>query len=271
MRVKIVGLAWLLGLVLPQAQAAVPEILGKGTAEGARKVVAAMVKAAQENARLPLKTDKGARAPFRRTGDELTAHYVRVAAAAARKLPAEQQAPAFLVALGIAIDDSRILRSNPLTSALCRKVESDEERKQRLAVLGEPTMRGRRDLAQHFVVSCALTELVGAALAESAGLLKEQQDSMGGSGFSFIDLLADFSGVTLAARLKKGDLALDKLAKGFRVADYLPELKGLREGLTAEQFARDYGSPTDKRFRAEVDRIRRRISDLPAYRKGTSR
>jgi hypothetical protein len=264
---KIVNLGWLFGLVLPLARASAQEILGKGTAEGARAVVAAVVRAAQANARLPLRTDKEARAPYRRSGDELTTYYVRAAATAARRLPAKQQTPAFLVALGIALDDSRILRANPLTAALCRKVESDEERKRRLAVLGSPTMRGRRDLAQHFVVSCALTQLVGVSLAEGAGLFKEQQDSMGGSGFSFIDLCADFSGVALAARLKKGDLTLEKLARGFRVEDYLPDFKGLREGLTAAQFARDYGSPTDKRFLAEVDRIRRRIRALPGYQK----
>src|SRR5579864_5945426 len=112
----------LLGLVLPLHRAAAQEVLGKGTAEGARPVVAAVMRAARANARLPLKTDKGARAPYRRAGDELTAHYVRVAAAAARRLPAERQVPAFLVALGIALDDSRILRANPLTAALCRKV-----------------------------------------------------------------------------------------------------------------------------------------------------
>lgn len=264
---RVIGVAWLLGLVLPPERGPAQEVLGRGTADGARAVVAAVVRAAQENARLPLKTDRGARAPYRRTGDQLTAHYIRVAATAARRLPARQQAASFLVALGIALDDSRILRANPLTAALCRKVESNEERRKRLAVLGSPTMRGRRDLAQHFVVSCALTELVGAALAESAGLLKEQQDSMGGSGFSFIDLCADFSGVTLAVRLKKGEVKLENLARGFHVEDYLPELKGLREGLTAVQFARDFGSPTDRRFLAEVDRIRRRIRELPAYRK----
>ena len=53
-------------------------------------------------------------APFRRSGDELTVHYIRVAAAAARRLPEKEAAPAFLLALGIALDDSTLIRSNLL-------------------------------------------------------------------------------------------------------------------------------------------------------------
>src|SRR5439155_12630756 len=104
------------------------------------------------------------------------------------------------------------------TAALCRRAESDAERKQRLAVLGAPTMRGRRDLAQHFVVSCALVAVVGESLAEAAGLFKEQQDARpGGSGFSFVDLNADLAGVALAMRLKRGGISLEMLEKSYRV------------------------------------------------------
>jgi hypothetical protein len=218
-----------------------------------------VVRAAEDNARIGM--------PGRRTGDELTVLYIRTAAAAARRLPAKQAVPAFLLALGVALDDSDILRSNPVASAVCHRIESDAERKKRLAVLGSPTMRGRRDLCQHFVVSCTLTELVGVTLAEAAGLLKEHQDSIHGTGFSFIDLCADFSGTTLAVRLQKGEISLEKLEKGFRVEDYLPDFTGLREGLMAAQFARAYGSAGGKRFRAEVEKIRDRIRALPGHRK----
>jgi len=59
--------------------------------------------------------------------------------------------------------------------------------------------------------------MVGAQLAETAGVLKEQLDSRpGGTGFSFGDLSADLAGVTFASRLKKGDLPLKSLAVRFR-------------------------------------------------------
>src|SRR5262249_42530797 len=41
-----------------------------------------------------------------RRGDDLTDFYVRAAAAEARRLPRAQAVPAFLAALGIALDDS---------------------------------------------------------------------------------------------------------------------------------------------------------------------
>jgi hypothetical protein len=222
-----------------------------------RRVVAAVVEAAQANARAarPLK------------GDALTEWYVRAAAAEAAKLPAAQGPAAFLTALGIALDDSTLVRDNLLLAAFIRQVESDDERKPRLAVLGSPTVRGRRDWCQHFAVSCMLTALGGPTAAEAAGLLKERLDMRpGGSGFSFADLSADYAGVAFAARLQKGGLALDKLATGFAVNDHAPDAAGLTDGLTAEEFRKQIGSFDDERFAAEVTRIRQRIAELPGQK-----
>src|SRR5262249_48731598 len=83
------------------------------------------------------------------------------AAAGGGKVAADQGPPAFLTALGIALDDSTLVRDNRLLAGFYRRVESDEERKRRLAVLGSPTVRGRRDWCQHFAVSCMLTALAG--------------------------------------------------------------------------------------------------------------
>src|SRR3954467_9300487 len=179
----MVGGAWLLGLGCALALPLVPAAGGEVARRAGRPPggvgagVAAVVRAAEANARLPLPADRGARESVRRAGDELTELYVQAAAGGARKLAAEQAPSPFLVGLGVALDDSTILRRNPLTAALCRRAESDAERKQRLAFLGKPTMRGRRDLTQHFVVSCALVAIVGESLAEAAGLFKEQQDA----------------------------------------------------------------------------------------------
>ncbi|HXG10513.1 MAG TPA: hypothetical protein VNK04_12195 [Gemmataceae bacterium] len=228
-------------------------------AEPARRIVQAVVRAAERNHRLPR----------RLTGDALTEFYIREAAAAARLLPKEQAVAAFLVGIGIAVDTSDILRNNPVTRSLCTGVESDEERRHRLEVLGVPTMRGRHDLAQHFVVSCALTALIGSTLAEAAGLLKEQKDmEPGGSGFSFADLCADLAGVAFADHLRRAGVVPEELATSFTVAAYLPDLAGLPEGLSREAFARAYGSVSDERFRAERQRLRDRILALPGYRNG---
>jgi uncharacterized protein YfiM (DUF2279 family) len=221
-----------------------------------RKVCAAVVEAAKTNAR--------AARPL--TGDALTELYVRAAAAEARRLPAADGVPAFLAALGVALDDSDLVRGNLLVGPFCRQVESDDERKARLAVLGSPSMR-RRDWCQHFVVSTMLTALGGPVAAEAAGLLKERLDMRpGGSGFSFADLSADYAGVAFAVRLQKGGLELDKLATGFTVKDHVPDPAGLPDGLTAEQFKKQYGSFEDDRYKEEVARIRKRIADLPGQK-----
>lgn len=197
-------------------------------------------------------------------GDERTGLLVKAAAAAAQPADIDLRVPAFLVGLGIALDDSTVLRDNPVTQAVCRAVESDEERRQRLAVLGNPTVRFRRDLCQHFVVSAALTELAGPALAEQVGLAKELLDMSKASGFSFSDLAADYAGVEFARRLQRHPDGLPAVAAGFRVADHVPSVDGLADGLSAEKFKAGYGGVADERFKAAVDGIRKRVRELPA-------
>jgi hypothetical protein len=235
-------------------------------ADNARKVLTAIVKAAEENHRLPPKDEPGAHAPFLRDRDDLTEYYVRAGADAARRLPEKEAAPAFVLALGIALDDSTLLRDNLLTRSLWRRVEPNDARKRRLAVLGSPTLYGRHDLAQHFAVSAALTAVSGPAAAESAGVLKEVMDSRGGSGFSFADLSADFAGIAFARRLLDKPSRLADIEKGFRIRDYTISPRGLPEGMQAADFAKKYGSLKDERYLRLQEDIRKRINHLPGYR-----
>jgi hypothetical protein len=233
---------------------------------GARTVLAAVVEAAARNRRLPERGD-GGQGPFRRTGDELTEAYVR-AAGAARRLPAEQRGPAFLLALGIALDESDLIRSSLLTRDLWRQVEPNADWARRLRVLGEPTIRGRHDLAQHFSVSAALTAVHGKTAAEAAGVLKEVLDArQGGSGFSFADLAADFAGVAFAERILEDPDRLTGIEQSFCAADYTLPPRGLPEGLSQADFARRYGSTSDKRFRKEVATLREGLHELPGFRR----
>lgn len=197
-------------------------------------------------------------------GDALTAELVRTAAGAAAKEP-DYAAAAFALGLGIALDDSDILRKNPLSGALVTAVETADERKARVAVLGNPTVHGRRDLCQHFAVSAALTEIVGGTLAEQVGLAKEQADMLKPSGFSFSDLCADIAGIELARLIKAKPALLAGLKESFTVADFVPGIDGLRDGLNAERFRKDYGDVSDARFEAAMKDIRTRVADLKAY------
>ena len=256
----------LCGMVAHGADAPDKKKSADNLADNARTVLAAVVKAAGDNHRLPQRSGVDGVA-FRRTDDELTAYYIRTAAKAARELPEKDAAPAFLLALGIALDDSTTVRGNLLTRRLWHKVESGEARKLRLSVLGEPMLFGRHDLAQHFAVSAALTATAGPESAESAGVLKEMLDSRaGGSGFSFADLSADFAGIAFARRLLDKPSRLVGIEKSFRTADYALSPRGLPEGLTAEQFAKQYGSLKDERYLRLQSDIRKRIAELPGYK-----
>ena len=197
--------------------------------------------------------------------DALTAEYVRAAAKAASTEAESVRVAAFLIGLGVALDDTTTLRSNPLTARTIRAIESDAERKTRLAVLGEPTVRGRRDLCLHFAVSAALSELLGPEAAESIGLAKEMLDMTraGGSGFSFADLTANYAGLAFAAKVRSDPKRLTKIAEAFEVNEFVPAIDGLREGITAKEFAADYGSADDTRFKAAVAEVKNRVATLP--------
>ena len=227
-------------------------------ADGVRKVVAAVRDRAKVLREKP--------AADRLRGDPLTQDLVRTAAAAALTLDPAHQTPAFLTALGIALDDSTTLRNNPLTRDLCRAAETDAERTERIAALGTPTVLSRRDLCQHFAISAALTELFGSAAAETAGITKELMDMNGTSGFSFIDLTADLAGVAFAGRVKNDPKKLAELAEAFAVGDYMPATANLREGLSPKRFATDYGNIADARFTAALDGLRMRVAACPGLK-----
>jgi hypothetical protein len=228
--------------------------------EGTRVVVRAITAAARENRSAG---PTGTHSPL--SGDRLTELYVRRAAAAASELPPDRATKAFLLGLGIALDSSSVLRGSPILSDLCRQVESGAELRERLALLGWPTMRDRRDLTQHFAVSCALTTLVGPDGAETIGIAKELSDSRSDSGFSFVDLSADLAGVSFATHVTEEKIPLSRLAESFAVADYLPEGRGLREGISWGEFLREYHSVQDDPFHRQRAAIREQILALPGF------
>lgn len=225
-----------------------------------RTVVQAIAEAAKEN-RSAGPTGTGRRL----NGDRLMELYARRAAAAAKDVPPDQAAKAFLLGLGIAMDSAMMLRYSPIANTLCRQVESHQERARRLAVFGAPTMRGRRDLAQHFAVSSAVAALVGPRGAETAGVAKELRDSRGKSGFSFVDLSADIAGATFAGYVCNSKISLDRLASSFAVEDFLPDGSNLEEGIPWKDFLHEYNSAHHERFLRQQAAIRQQVLRLPGY------
>ena len=135
------------------------------------------------------------------------------------------------------------------------------------AVRRETTLRGRDDWTRHFTVSGALTVLSAVAPSDSAGLLKEEMDADGGSGFSFGDLLADRSGTTFADRATRDEASAaamqERLAAGFRVDDFFPVADGLPEGIPDAELQSRYGGVGGVLYRRYADEIERRVAALP--------
>lgn len=129
------------------------------------------------------------------------------------------------------------------------------------------TLRGRTDLAQHFVISAAVAAWAGESLAAAVGLDKEIDDANGGSGFSFVDLAADRAGTRL------GELAAGQperlaaaLAAGLDDGALLPSIDGLPENMQADEFRRRFGGIDAPAYRQMSDEIDRRVAALALFR-----
>jgi hypothetical protein len=233
---------------------------------GTKQVLQAIVRAAVANKSLPASADAEPGKQSRLEGDALTAQYVRAAAGVANSLPPDIGPSALLLALGIGLDDSSVLLGLPNTAGLVSTVETPLERSMRIKLIGEPTIHGRRDLAQHFFVSAHLAAVMGTAAAETAGLAKEFLDAQGSSGFSFADIAADRAGCRFASAVLDRELSLAMLSASFATAAFMPRINGLPEGLTAGELADQFGAKDDDRFRQQLETIDSQIHNLPPYR-----
>jgi hypothetical protein len=167
-----------------------------------------------------------------------------------------------LLALGIVLGHPRLARS--VGERL------DEERTAETArLLPSVRVRGRADWSRHFAVSAALTVLSAVAPSDAAGLLKEELDAEGGSGFSFGDLLADRAGSTFAEVATRDEASArriqDRLAGGFRVDDFFPEAADLPEGIADAELQSRYGGVGGPLYRETADDVERRVRACPAY------
>ncbi len=158
--------------------------------------------------------------PAELRGDAVLEHYMKQAARAANGLPPHLRRRAFVMAIGIGLDDSAMLRDFPLTASFCRSVEAPDEWAVRRLHVRPATFKGRRDHAQHFCVSAFLTAFAGKTTAAAAGLMKELMDAQGGSGFSQDDLVADRLGIEFAQSMLDGNKTLSGVASGFRTSDF---------------------------------------------------
>jgi hypothetical protein len=130
------------------------------------------------------------------------------------------------------------------------------------------TLNGRGDLAQHFSISAAIATAGGGVLADAVGVFKELDDSRGGSGFSFPDLLADRAGVELAAAATGADaqrIQRIMATEYLRESDFMPAVNLLPEGLMEMEFKQRYRDLDDARYANVKREIDSRVARLPVY------
>ena len=203
-----------------------------------------------------------AEAPALSGGDRRFATLVELAFAKARRdsagADAVLQNRAAILALGVALGHEKIARLAGMggDADLVRRAS---------AAGGNATLRGRGDLARHYLASAALAVLENPFFSDSAGLAKEALDTMNdGSGFSFVDLAADKAGILFgeaATRDEASARAMQaRLQEGFDVEAFFPPVSDLPEGLSAEQFRSQYGGVGGRAYRGMLQEIDRRLS-----------
>jgi hypothetical protein len=131
-------------------------------------------------------------------------------------------------------------------------------------------LRNRQDWTRHYTLSAALQVLSSTLASMDAGILKEELDADGGSGFSFGDLLADRAGTMFAVRATESESAAkamqDRIAAGITVGDLMPDGSDLKDGLTDQELQEQYGGVGGDGYRRLLAEIDRRIESCPAFK-----
>lgn len=124
-------------------------------------------------------------------------------------------------------------------------------------------VQGRGDLGQHFLTSAGLAAVADSTLSDAIGLLKEMEDSDGGSGFSFTDLAADRAGTRFGRLATSSDGNAKRvqaiLAKGIVDADVIPRVTDLPERMSLQVFESRFGGVGGARYKEMLAEIENRI------------
>jgi hypothetical protein len=132
------------------------------------------------------------------------------------------------------------------------------------------SLLGRYDLAQHYLLSAALAISAGGNFANAIGVFKELDDSRGGSGFSFADLLADRAGIRLAGMATETEqqarVLQQRMASAHSETDFMPDIDDLPEGIMELEFKRRYNDLDSENYKIIEKEIEERLSRCRIYR-----
>lgn len=171
---------------------------------------------------------------------------------------------AAILALGLLLGDDTIAR-------IGGRALDIGSRDERARLRHRIHLGGRTDLSRHFWVSAALATLSDEPRAMMIGLSKEVMDSTpGGSGFSFIDMAANASGIRLAITATRGQVSAHaiqtRVRSGMNLADMFPSTVGLPENISSDSLHSEFGGLGGAETRRLLTEIDRRIAALPLYR-----
>jgi len=162
----------------------------------------------------------------------------------------EEYSRAAFVALSFLVVGERIERVAPRAAELAKDCPRPNQ---------PFALQQREDLAMHWAFSAGLTAVLGGETASSLGEWKELDDSLpNGSGFSFVDLAADRSGMQAALRALDRATVANAVSELGRVTedDLLPPaLLQAPEGLSEASFADSFSSLDRERYREAVASI----------------
>jgi len=132
-----------------------------------------------------------------------------------------------------------------------------------------PILKSRADLNQHFIFSAAIKILSEQGLSTAIGEFKELMDrSDDGTGFSFVDLAADFAGVEFAiaaTSLTSASSVQNILAGNSDESLFFPNILGLPEGLNKNEFNQRFTEVDSPEYLKMVQSINLRIAELPIH------
>jgi hypothetical protein len=164
---------------------------------------------------------------------------------------------AAILALGVILGEEKVAKVAKREIDLARLSQAEKLRHR-------ITLHGRRDLARHFWVSAGLAVLSDDAKSMTVGTAKEIMDSAGGSGFSFVDLTADRAGTLFTVAATRNEQAARamqaRIRNGVVIADFVPNLLDLPEGISSDDFQVEYGGLGGKRTKKIVEEVRRRLA-----------
>lgn len=169
---------------------------------------------------------------------------------------------AAVLALGIILGEERL--------ATMANRDIDLDRVDEFAALrNRITLRGRRDLPRHFWVSAGLVILTDANRSHTVGIGKEMLDATpGGSGFSFVDMMANRAGIEFASSATRNRASALQIQLQFQgtltSADFLPDFTDLPEGLDRQEFQSEFGGLGGLKTRQINAEITRRLETAAA-------